>query len=398
MSVPERWQELIELVLMPIAWLPRMQEVLLAFFFAPGAPWATAAKFVFLAFPALLGVAGLWITLLSLYTLPFRRYRLRFVSLLLLAWWDAARAVTLFWAGVVRIAAVVVGWILSLAALAVRLVVEALQRLATTPVALAGRGSQGVVAVAFLVLLLWCALEAVVLTYATIPTVSRALTGMSGGAEESPLTAGVLYGFLLLLVMGSFACLHALADALHVRRLRIVVQMVVVQLLVMTFEVLFLYRPLVEALAPWAIGVDVAGRLGVWSWVGLASVAWLAIRAMTWFLFAGAGTEPLLAFLAHRRDAETPGSPTWTPPATWWRPAAGTFRHEVDWLHVKGEQLGEYVALPVLQLVAAALNFGMLLVASRPAFHLPFRTLREVTDTRDLLADLQLHPRKQPTS
>jgi hypothetical protein len=67
-------------------------------------------------------------------------------------------------------------------------------------------------------------------------------------------------------------------------------------------------------------------------------------------------------------------------------------------LHVKGEQLTEYLALPVLQLVAAALNFGMLMVASRPVFHLPFKTMREVTDTRDLLAALQLIPRKQPTT
>jgi hypothetical protein len=40
----------------------------------------------------------------------------------------------------------------------------------------------------------------------------------------------------------------------------------------------------------------------------------------------------------------------------------------------------------------------MLMVASRPVFHLPFKTMREVTDTRDLLAALQLIPRKQPTT
>jgi hypothetical protein len=68
----------------------------------------------------------------------------------------------------------------------------------------------------------------------------------------------------------------------------------------------------------------------------------------------------------------------------------------VEWLHAKGDQILEYLALPVLQLVAAALNFGMLIVASRPAFHLPFRSMKEITDTRELLADLQLAPRKQP--
>jgi hypothetical protein len=394
MSVPERWQELVDLVLAPIAWIPRMQEVVLGFFQAPGQPWEVAARYVFLLAPALLGVAAVWITLLSLYTLPFRRYRLRFVSLMLLAWWDAARAVTLFWAGIARVVAVLVGWALALVALAVRLVVEALQRLATTPVALAGRGSHGMVAVAFLLLLLWSVLEAAVLTYATIPPISRALTGVSGGAEESRFTAAALYVFLLLLVMGSFACLHALADALHGRKPRVVAQMAVVQLLVMVFEVLFLYRPLVGALAP-GMGGD-AAALATWSGLALAAAAWLAVRAMTWFLFASHGTEPLLAFLARRQEAGAPAPRAWTAPAAWWRPATGDFEREVDWLHAKGEQLAEYLALPILQLVAALLNFGLIVMASRPGFQLPFRGMREVADTRDLLASLHLIPRKQP--
>ena len=397
MSVPERWQELIELMLAPIAWVPRMQEVVLGFFLAEASPWATAGKYIFLLFPALLGVAAVWITLLSLYTLPFRRYRLRFVSMLLMAWWDAARAVTLFWVGVVRVAAVVVGWTLGLLALAVRLVVESLQRLATTPVALAGRGSQGAVSLAFFMLLIWCVLEAAVLTYTTIPTVSRALTGASGGAEESRFTAGVLYAFLLLLVMGSFACLGALADAVHARTVRVIVRMAIVQLVVMGFEVLFLYRPLVEAFTSGTSGA--AGlRPGAWWTIALATLVWLVTRALTWFLFASHGTAPMLALFAGRPDAEALAPRPAAASASWWRPAAGHFERDLDWLHVKGEQLTEYLALPVLQLVAAALNFGMLVVASRPVFHLPFKTMREVTDTRDLLAALQLTPRKQPTT
>ena len=35
MTVPERWQEVIDLVLAPIAWIPRMQEALIAFFVSP---------------------------------------------------------------------------------------------------------------------------------------------------------------------------------------------------------------------------------------------------------------------------------------------------------------------------------------------------------------------------
>ena len=114
---------------------------------------------------------------------------------------------------------------------------------------------------------------------------------------------------------------------------------------------------------------------------------------MTWFLFAQYGTEPLLAFIARRPLAEMgPGSRDQLPdaPAAWWRGAQDDFKHELDWLHAKGDQLVEYVALPMLQLVAVALNFGTMLVASRPAFNLPFRTMKDVTETRDILATFQL--------
>jgi hypothetical protein len=402
MSVPERWQDVIELLLTPIAWVPRLQEALIAFFLDPASPWVTGAKYVFLLFPALLGVAAVWITLLSLYTLPFRARRVRFVTLMLLAWWDAARAVTLYWVGVVRVAAVGVGWVASLAALVVRLAVEAIHRLATTPISLTSQMVHRYVApgtpwVALLTLVAWCVLEAAVFTYTMLLPVTTTLSNLAGGVEASRFTGGVLYAFLLLLVMGSFACLQTLTDAVRKREWTFAAQMVVVQLLVMFFEVTFLYRQLVGALT-----TGTGAQLGPGATVLVGSVGWLGTRAMTWFLFARYGTEPLLALIARRPLAETPVAlPAVSFPArsaAWWQGATDDLRHELDWLHAKGDQLVEYLALPVLQLVAVALNFGTMLVASRPVFLLPFRTLKEVTDTRDLLATFQLSPRKQPTA
>jgi hypothetical protein len=401
MAVPERWQDLIELLLAPIAWVPRLQEALIAFFTNPAEPWVAAAKYVFLLFPALLGVAAVWVTLLSLYTLPFRARRVRFVGMMLLAWWDAARAVTVFWVGVLRVAGLAVGWVVSLAALVVRLTVESIHRLATTPILLTAQAAHRYVApgmpwVALLTLIGWCVLEAAVFTYTMLPAVGATLSDLSGGAEASRFTIGVLYAFLLLLVLGSFACLQTLADAVRKRELTFVFQMVVVEALVMFFEVAFLYRQLVGALTPWTgVPLKPAATLTV------AALGWLATRAMTWFLFARYGTEPLLAVIARRPLVPT-GMPEPAPyavrPMAWWRGAQDDFRRELDWLHAKGEQLVEYVTLPVLQLVAAALNFGTMLVASRLVFHLPFRTMKEVTDTREMLATFQLTPRKQPTA
>jgi len=401
MSVPERWQDVIQLLLAPIAWVPRLQEVLLAFFLNPATSWVTGAKYVFLLFPALLGVAAVWITLLSLYTLPFRSRRVHFVAMMLLAWWDAARAVTLYWVGVLRVAVVAVGWVFSLAALTVRLVVEAIHRLATTPITLTTRMAHRYIApglpwLALLTLVAWCVLEAAVFTYTMLPIVTTTLSDLAGGAEASPFTLGVLYTFLLLLVMGSFACLQTLTDALRRREWMFVTQMVVVELLVMVFEVAFLYRQLVGALTPWA-----GAQLGPWATLGLASLGWLATRAMTWFLFARYGSEPLLAVMARRPLPQT-GIPELEPSfpmrsAAWWQGATNELKRELDWLHAKSDQLVEYVALPVLQLVAVALNFGTMLIASRPIFSLPFKSLKEVTETRDIMATLQLAPRRQPS-
>jgi hypothetical protein len=401
MAVPERWQDLIELLLAPIAWVPRLQEALIAFFTSPAEPWVAAAKYVFLLFPALLGVAAVWVTLLSLYTLPFRARRVRFVAMMLLAWWDAARAVTVFWVGVLRVVGMAVGWIVSLAALVVRLTVESIHRLATTPILLTAQAAHRYVApgvpwVALLTLLGWCVLEAAVFTYTMLPAVGATLSDLAGGVEASHFTTGVLYAFLLLLVLGSFACLQTLADAVRKRELTFVFQMVVVEALVMFFEVAFLYRQLVGALTPWT-GVP----LKPVATLAVAALGWLGTRAMTWFLFARYGTEPLLAVIARRPLVPT-GLPEPAPfavrPMAWWRGAPDDFRRELDWLHAKGEQLVEYATLPVLQLVAVALNFGTMLVASRLVFHLPFRTMKEVTDTREILATFQLTPRKQPTA
>ncbi|HEV8614389.1 MAG TPA: hypothetical protein VGU22_02750 [Methylomirabilota bacterium] len=405
MFVPERWQEVIELLLAPIAWVPRMQEVLIAFFVNPAARWVMAAKYVFLLLPALLALAAIWITMLSLYTLPFRSGRMRFVSMMLLAWWDAARSVWLYWVGVVRVAAVTVGWIMSLAAVAIRLVLESLRQLVTLPFTMTGRMTQsyfqpGVPWIAFAMLLAWCVLEATVFTYTMIPAVTGVLSDLSGGAPASPFTSGVLFVFLLLLVMGSFACLQALVDAVRTREFKFMAQIVVVELLVMFFEVMFLYRQFIDALTPW-IARETGMRLGVWSTMALASIGWLGTRAMTWFLFAQYGTAPMLAFisrrpLVHAAASElAPGMTAMSP--MWWRAALEDFKRELEWLHAKSDQLLEYLALPVLQLLAAGLNFAMMMVASRPAFPLPFKTLKEVTDTRDILATFHLTPRKQPS-
>src|SRR3989454_8029224 len=108
--ITDAGRQLAALVMAPLAWIPSMQHTLWDFFFAPGPLWLVAAKFLFLGFPALLAVAVVWCTQLSIYTLPFRSGRVQFIPTMMLTWWDAVRAVWLYWVGMFRVVGGALGW------------------------------------------------------------------------------------------------------------------------------------------------------------------------------------------------------------------------------------------------------------------------------------------------
>jgi hypothetical protein len=87
------------------------------------------------------------------------------------------------------------------------------------------------------------------------------------------------------------------------------------------------------------------------------------------------------------------------PAPAWWRQPTEELKREIDWLHTKSEELLDYLVLPLLNVAAAALNFGMVLVASRQVFSLPFKHAKEITETWHILQSLhvQTPARKQAT-
>ena len=207
-AFPEAWRGVAELAAAPIAWLPRLQQILIGFFLDSASGWAVAAKCALLLFPVLLGVAAAWCTGLAVYTLPFRSGRIHFISTLLMAWWDAARAVWMYWVGMIRVGAVLVGWLATLAHLAVKLVFGAARQLVTLPMAVTGRMTDhyfrpGVPWLAFVMLLFWCALEATIFTFTLMPTLSQVLADLAGSDQVPKATGVLLWFFLLLLIMGA---------------------------------------------------------------------------------------------------------------------------------------------------------------------------------------------------
>jgi hypothetical protein len=109
---------------------------------------------------------------------------------------------------------------------------------------------------------------------------------------------------------------------------------------------------------------------------------------MTWFLFGQFGTPPLMAIISRRPMIHLEGAElthTWTQPHQWWRAPVDEFKREVDWLHQKSDQILEIMTLPVMHVLAAGLNFAMILLTSRPAFNLPLKNVKEIMETRQVL-------------
>ena len=145
-------------------------------------------------------------------------------------------------------------------------------------------------------LMVWCAFEATIFAFALRPTVSELLLGFTGYNVNPIVLVLLLSVFLTIIIAGSFACIHVLNDAIKARNIGIIVQMILVQITVAMFQVLFLYGELIDAMAPWlaqqGVTLDAVGTLV------LASCAWVGVRGMTWFLFGRSGAPALLAALS----------------------------------------------------------------------------------------------------
>jgi hypothetical protein len=392
--VPDPWQSLMEFLTAPLAWIPEMQHALIGFVLSSATGWLAGIYYLLLLFPVLLWIGAVWCTHLTLYTLPFRSGRIELMRMLLLAWWDTAFAIWMYWIGLARVVIVVAGWLFTLGRLAIKLCAEAMKQLVMLPFNMTGQMTQsyfqpGVPWIAFLLLIFWCLLEATIFTYTLLPTVTEVLAGITG-ADASIMTGTILYFFLFLLIMGSFACIQVLADAVKNREYRYLVQMLLVEVFVMIFEVMFLYRELVDAITPWiAQQTGEQLRLGIGFTLSLATFGWIGVRGMTWFLFGQFGTPPLLAFISRRPMQEAMAADEPTParsaPPAWWRAPWEDFKREIGWLHEKVHELMEYLMLPVLQVAAALLNFAMILVTGKPVFGIPFKSLKDVIEARELL-------------
>lgn len=384
--LPSEWHRTVEFLGSLVWWIPEWQVKALNFSWSGETVFGTIARRSLLLMPVLLLSVAIWSTMVSLYTIPFRSKRGQFLTLLALGWWDTFRGIWFYWTGLLRFAAMLVGWVWNLVALSVRLLIVGIRGFISSPLrmfdSLASRYLKpGVPWLAVMLTLIWGALEATIFSFTLMPTLSEVLGDITGFVPNRFVVLPVLWLFLFFLILGSFASILVMTEAMASRKIGQVIQMVVVEFFVAFFEVVFLYRELIDAITPW-INQMSGGQIqmGLYSTLALGVFGWIGIRGMTWFLFGRFGTPSILAIVSRQvppGEVDQTRTRETTPRELWQGPIAA-LKSETEWFKKEALYGVESASLPVLQLLAVAVNFPVVAISSQPLFTFPLRSLDEV--------------------
>jgi hypothetical protein len=361
---------------------------------AGDATWVMLLKRIFLLLPIGAVMMGYWTSVLSLPTILVRSRRRTFVSLMLVTWWDLARAAFAFWGGVFKFALHLLTALLG----AGQMIVIGLWTLVSEFVLLPFRFvrrmgsnvlSPGVPWIAVTMTFFWCVFEAIIFTFVTTSLVIDTLSNLAGTQLTETGIRIPLFLFMLFIALGSYAVLSSFTDAVKSRDWAAIVKIAVVESVALFVEVVFLYREFVDALVPWfAQHAGAHFDLGIGGTLAIAGLVWLGVRSLSWFLFAGAGTPTILAIISGQGVMAAPPG---TPPDEFKLFSDGfsnQLRTEFEWAGNEGQKLLDAFLVPPMQMVAATLNFVTMMCANRHLLDLPLNSIQDFKDARTLQAEL----------
>jgi hypothetical protein len=219
------------------------------------------------------------------------------------------------------------------------------------------------------------------------PLVIDTISNLSGEDLYDSSVRIPLFLFLLTLVLGSYAVLAAWTDAIRERNVMSILRISAVELVAVLLEVLFLYREFVDALVPWfAMHMEQNFEPSAALILGIAFMIWLGVRGMTWFLFGSYGTPVLLAVIRGEGLQKAEAQPSQD---TAYSKYSATYmeglRKDMDWLNSRSLEMLGALILPPMQLVAACLNFLLLLISGKNPIRLPLKDLSELAESARLL-------------
>jgi hypothetical protein len=362
------------------------QSAFLNFVWGAGDPlWVMLSKRILLLLPVCAIILGCWASVASLVTVPIRQGRREFVIALLMTWWDLGRGVVAFWGGLVKMVFSFVVATLGLVRFLVFALWAIIQDLLTIPFAMGQHALRAIASspipwIAVALTLVWCAIETTIFTYVTTPLVLDTFSNITGETLTINMVRIPLALFLFFIVLGSYAVLSTFVDSVRSKSIHAILGIGVIEMVVLSVEVVFLYREFVDSLVPWFAQYSANFELGMFWTLAIAAFAWFGVRSLSWFLFAAHGTPTIMTVIQGK--GLKLGTRTKTGDNPFFEVSTGfmnRLKGELDWIRRTGDELVGAMMVPPLQVVAASVNFCTLLVSARHVFTLPLKDMSSVT-------------------
>jgi hypothetical protein len=346
--------------------------------------WLMIIKRLFMLLPVLAFILACWITIACLLTVIFRQNRREFITALIITWWDLGKSIVSFWGGIFKFLFNLLAALLGAVKIVVLAIWSLIQDILFLPFRLIRNAGQSVVSssipwIAVFLTLFWCLIEAIIFTYVTTPLVVDTFSNITGEQLTENFIRIPLFIFLLFIVLGSYAVLSTMVDAVKSKNISAILGIGVIELVALFVEVVFLYREFVDSLVPWFAQYSENFQLGVFWTLAIAGFVWFGIRSLSWFLFAAHGTPTIMAIIQGKGlQAESRTDLQKSRYAGFSGNFMSGIKAELTWLQDKGEDLFASFILPPLQVIGAAINFCVLLIASNHLFEIPFKNLEDI--------------------
>ena len=354
--------------------------------------WMMILKRVFFLLPVLALILGCWLTVACLLTILIRQNRQDFARELFITWWDLGKSIFSFWGGIFVFLFNLFITILGLIKIAALSAWSLVQEIIIMPFRLLAHMGRNIVTspipwIAIVLTLFWCFIEAVIFTYVTSTLVVDTFSNITGDNLTEGAVRIPLFIFMIFIVLGSYAVLSTLVDAVRNRRIHSIIGIGVIELVVLFVEVTFLYREFVDSLVPWFAQYSETFNLGIFWTLAISAMVWFGIRSLSWFLFAAHGT-PLIMTVIQGKGVKLEGKRAQLPPLRFASVSSdfmAKIKKENGWIEKRGQELLAAFILPPLQVVAAAINFCTLFVSTNHLFELPLKNIEAISRPKFLV-------------
>lgn len=366
--------------------------------------WISMGKRLFILLPTLAVILGCWVTMACILTVLMRQRRVAFLTALLVTWWDLGKSIVYFWGGIIRFFFNLGIALVGLFKVAVFGVWSVVQEIIYTPFRLIKGLSQNVLSspvpwVAVFMTVFWCIIEALIFTYVTTPLVVDTFSNITGENLPVNFIRIPLFLFLSFMILGSYAVLSTFVESVKSKNISSIIGIGVIETIVLSVEVVFLYREFVDSLVPWFAQYSENFELGILGILGISCFVWFGIRSLSWFLFAAHGTPTIMHMIQGKGvvmfSANENGKSRLLGISSEF---VSRIKSETQWIQMKGEELLASFILPPLQVIAACINFGTLLLSSNHLFDLPFTSLKSIKNSRDLIDEISGRTKRKTKS